>query len=96
MSPCLEPIFKKIVCCFVHVILFHLRRTSHFSLVRPERSEEGLVTLAPFLVSAESAGLILGRPTFVHFQLPCITKFRKAFTGEPRGKVDVVDAAWIS
>ena len=39
---------------------------------RPEKSEEGLVTLAPFPVSAESAILILGRPiTFVHFQLPC-------------------------
>jgi len=71
-------------CTYVCLVVFHCAYLSFMdtapcslsvlcSLIPrpcPEKSEEGLVTLAPFPVTAESAVLILGRPiTFVHFQL---------------------------
>ena len=51
---------------------------------RPEKSEEGLVTLAQF--PAESAVLIQSRSS--HFELPC--NLLNSVTGEQRVKTDVV------
>lgn len=59
---------------------------------RPKKWEEGLVTLAPYPVNAESAVLILNRSiTFVHFPITVpIAKFHKVWQTVCRGKMDVV------
>ena len=72
-------------------VLLWLYADSLIPRPHPPKSKEGLVTLAPFPISTESAVLILSRPiTSIHFQLLCqlLNSLRR---GKPFiGEIDMV------